>query len=112
MIGPKTVIWHQRFTDTPDGMGGFTRVWANKQTIKGVLSPQNGNKQRLRDGIAVQVSHRFFFPRTSVMPIERDRFQSLDGTHTYEILFIDRPLTHYQMIIAELMEYERPASST
>ena len=89
----------------PDGTAA--EVWRNPTFGLHFMSAL-----QLGEQVVVQVSHRFYFGMTGTMPRERDRFQTTDGIRTFEIMFVDRPLNHYQMCIADLIELEKPASVT
>ncbi len=109
MIGPKIWLLHARMSVIDDGMGGETSSWAVVQRMQGVLSPQNGNKTVMRDSLVISVTHRFFFDLPeSLVPTEKDIFVSQDKTHTYEILFVNRPMSVKNFLVAELREMEKP----
>ena len=111
LIGPKTLLTYQKFKEVDDGVGGKSVSWFNVSTYNGVLSPQSGNRTILRDGIGIQVTHRFYFGKPQVdAPLERNRFQTQDKVHTFEILWIQRPLNHWGLLIADLIEIEKPAA--
>ena len=110
--GPKSVLKHQRLLVTADGMGGNSITWDDVQNITGVLAPQSGGKQILRNGEIVQVNHRFFFNLpANMVPTEKDRFITIDGSRAFEILFINRPLNVKNILIAEMKETEKPLVS-
>ena len=110
MVGPKSILKHNRVTLTEDGMGGHSSSWAYVQEISGTLSPQTGNKTIIRNEQVVQVSHRFFFDLSPlhIVPTENDKFATADDLHSFEILLITRPMNRKNFLIAELSEMQKP----
>jgi len=90
-------------------MGGFTHSWRVAQRIQGVLAPQSGTETVTRGGVEVAITYRFYFDiPMNIVPVEMDRFVSQDMVHTYEILFVNRPMNTRNFLIADMREVEKP----
>jgi hypothetical protein len=84
--GKKTTLVLQRFTNTADGLGGFSDTWEDKRSISGVLTPMSGNKQILYDRLGVVADQTFFVDIPVGLTItEHDRFRN--GAIFYQIKY-------------------------
>ena len=75
MIGPKTTMTLQQFTEVADGQGGFTFVYRSVRKIKGVLTPLLGNERMITGKETVFADYMFAIDYPLGLTItEKDRF--------------------------------------
>jgi len=92
VIGPKSRLTLEQYRDVSDNMGGQTRSWIAKKTVKGVLTSAKGNKTVVRDKQTVTITHRFYsYFFTDVVPTEKDRFLNEKTNDIYDIMVVDSP---------------------
>jgi len=77
----------QTVTETTDGMGGFTEVWADGTEFKGRLSAMPAGERISEDRIAVYATHRLYCESLTIT--EKDRVKL--GTRIFEIKAVRNP---------------------
>ena len=103
MIGPKTTLTLQQWTQIPDGMGGFTHIHVNKRKMKGVLVSLTGNERYVTGKEEVFRTHRFMvdFPKGLTIT-EKDRFTL--GIRTFDIQVVANTLEQNIQLQLDLLE--------
>ena len=90
MMGPKTTMVLQRFTEVSDNMGGSTWVHQSYRKIKGVLTPLMGNERMITGKTEVFADYKFIIDFQRGLTItEKDRF--VLGIRKFEISLISNP---------------------
>ncbi len=87
VMGPKTRMVLQRYTEVSDGMGGYTFTYQPYRKIKGVLTPLEGDERLVTGKVEVFADYRFIidYPRGLTIT-EKDRF--VLGARKFEISLI------------------------
>ncbi len=87
VMGPKTQMILQRYTEVEDLMGGYTVVYQAHRKIKGVLTPLMGDERLVTGKVEVFADYRFIidYPRGLTIT-EKDRF--VLGVRVFEISLI------------------------
>ena len=88
MIGPKTQMGLRRYTETPDGLGGFSQNWQGLRKLKGVLSSISGDEKLSQNRESIIQTHNFYidYPVGATIT-ERDRF--VLGTRKFDIIWVE-----------------------
>ncbi len=104
MIGPKTEMVHQQFSEISDGMGGVTIVYTSKRKIKGVLTPLLGDERHITGKVEVFADYMFAIDFPLGLTItEKDRF--ILGIRKFDILLITDPAEqhrHLEIMLEEI----------
>jgi len=103
-IGRKKTLILLQLTDTADGMGGFTRTWAEKRKVEGVFTSLS-DKERfyINDKKTVLSNYKFHVDYPIGITItEKDQFK-LD-TRLFEIVGIDNPGDQNIILTFSLLE--------
>ena len=105
MVGRKTRLLLQRFTDVRDAYSSMTRTWDDKIYLKGVLVPISSNERLSLDKLTVYATHQFFCDVPKEESIyTKDRFKL--GSRIFEIKSIDDPdnsSIRYKIILREIV---------
>ena len=90
MIGPKTTMTLQQFTEVADGQGGFIFVYRSVRKIKGVLTPLLGNERMITGKETVFADYMFAidFP-LGIIITEKDRF--ILKARIFDIVLVENP---------------------
>ncbi len=99
MIGPKTEMVLQKFTEVADGQGGFTFTYQSVRKIKGVLTSLSGDERLITGKVEVFADYMFAIDYPLGLTItEKDRF--ILGIRKFDILLITDPaMVHRQLEI-------------
>ena len=90
MIGPKTTMSLQQYTEVADGQGGFTFTYQAKRKIKGVLTPLLGNERMITGKETVFADYMFAIDYPLGIEItEKDRF--ILKARIFDIVIIENP---------------------
>jgi len=90
MMGAKTQLVLQQYTEVSDGMGGVTETWQAKRKIKGVLTPLLGNERMITGKEEVFADYRFTMDYPLGLTItEKDRF--ILKARKFEIILVVNP---------------------
>ncbi len=104
MIGPKTQLVLQQYTEVADGQGGFTFTYQAKRKIKGVLTPLLGNERMITGKETVFADYMFAMDYPLGLTItEKDRF--ILGIRKFDILLITDPAEqhrHLEIMLEEI----------
>ena len=104
MIGPKSVLVLQQWTEVPDGMGGSTWVHQSVRKIKGVLNPLTGDERMITGKVEVFADYMFAIDYPLGLTItEKDRF--VLGIRKFDILLITDPAEqhrHLEIMLEEI----------
>ncbi len=103
MIGPKTQLILQKYTEVKDDMGGYTFVFQSMRKMKGVLISLRGNEQFVTGKTEVFRTHKFVvtFP-IGITITEKDRFTL--GIRKFDIQVIVDPAETHRFLEIELLE--------
>lgn len=104
MTGPKCTIVVQRSTDTSDGAGGYTSVWATLVSLKGILLSKQANEKFLNDSTKVVSTYYFQCKYPSTTITEKDRV--LYNSDYYQINFVDNVAEKSSILILWLKKVE------
>ena len=104
VMGPKSTLTLQKFTEVSDGMGGFVFVHQAVRRIKGVLTPLLGDERMITGKVEVFADYMFAidFPRGLTIT-EKDRF--ILGIRKFDILLITDPMEqhrHLEIMLEEI----------
>lgn len=104
VMGPKTTMVLQQYTEDKDDMGGFTVVYQAHRKIKGVLTPLMGDERMITGKTEVFADYRFIidYPRGLTIT-EKDRF--VLGARKFEISLISNTAQqdiHLQIKLLEI----------
>jgi len=104
MIGPKSTLVLQQYTEVSDTMGGFTVVYQAKRKIKGVLTPLTGDERMITGKTEVFADYMFAmdFPK-GISITEKDRF--VLGARKFDISLITDPMEqhrHLEIMLEEI----------
>ena len=103
MVGPKTKLQLERYSETVDGMGGFSETWSGVCSINGSLLGATGRENIVRNKATVTASHNFFISTPFNTTItEKDRL--VLGTRVFDILYVEKPANTQRFIILRLQE--------
>ena len=103
MIGPKTTMSLQQYTEVPDGQGGFTFTYQAKRKIKGVLTPLLGNERMITGKETVFADYMFAIDFPLGLTItEKDRF--VLGIRKFDISLITDPAEQHRHLEIKLEE--------
>ncbi len=104
MIGPKSTLTLQKFTEVSDGMGGFVFVHQSVRKIKGVLTPLTGDERLITGKVEVFADYMFAIDYPKGLTItEKDRF--ILGIRKFDILLITDPAEqhrHLEIMLEEI----------
>tara|TARA_Y100000310_G_scaffold317484_1_gene370409 strand:+ start:931 stop:1251 length:321 start_codon:yes stop_codon:yes gene_type:complete len=90
VMGPKTTMALQRYTEVADGMGGSTFTYQAKRKIKGVLTPLLGNERMITGKEEVFADFRFTIDYQKGLTITgKDRF--ILKARKFDIVLIGNP---------------------
>ena len=104
MIGPKTEMVHQQFSEVSNGMGGVTIIYTSKRKIKGVLIPLLGDERHITGKTEVFADYMFAidFPKGLTIT-EKDRF--VLKARKFDISLITDPMEqhrHLEIMLEEI----------
>lgn len=103
MIGPKTELVLQKYTEVSDGMGGFTKVWVSKRKMKGVLISLSGREQFVTGKTEVFRTHKFMVTYPIGITItEKDKFTL--GARKFDIQVVVDPVETHRHLEIDLLE--------
>jgi len=105
MIGPKKTLVLERYTETSDGMGGFSHEWQSLRSISGVFSIISDRERMMYGKKAEGASQKFTvdYP-VGLTATSKDRFVSQTGQRVFEIVSKEDPLEQHRMMIFFLEE--------
>lgn len=95
-------FYPQTLTETDDGQGGVTSVWADGTAFRGRLSSLPINEQFNADKTTVFASHKLY-ANTSVT--EAQRIRNSDSSRYFEVKGVVNPSNtghHYEILVLEL----------
>jgi len=90
-------------TETADGMGGVTNVWADGTAFRGRLSSLPINERFNADKTTVFASHKLFCNNQTIT--EKNRIRNSDSTRTFEIKGVVNPGNashHLEILVLEI----------
>lgn len=88
MGGPKCTMFLQKKTDTSDGMGGYSTVWAETAKLSGTFTTVDKWEKFISDTVRTKVTHYFMTKYNPSLSItESDRMRN--GSDIYEIVLVD-----------------------
>ncbi len=103
MIGPKTQLVLQKYTEVSDGMGGYTVVYQSKRKMKGVLTSLTGNERMITGKEEVFRTHKFMVDYPLGLTItEKDKF--VLGIRTFDIQVVVNPVEQDRHLEIDLLE--------
>jgi len=104
-VGPKKTLVLERYTETLDGMGGFSEDWRSLRSITGVFSIISDRERMMYGKKAEGASQKFMvdYP-IGVTITAMDRFVSSNGQRIFEIVSREDPLEQHRMMIFFLTE--------
>jgi len=106
MRGPKVELELQKYSDTTDSMGGYSRKWYGARKIKGVLTGLSMDERVGADKETVYATHRFFCSVPPALSISsKDRFViSKGGQRIFDIKTVNDPTGQGRGLEIELLE--------
>ncbi len=105
MIGPKTTMSLQQYTEVSDGQGGFTFTYQAKRKIKGVLTPLLGNERMITGKEDVFADYMFAIDFPIGLTItEKDRF--ILKARKFDIVLVSDPAMVHRHLEIKLLEIE------
>jgi len=105
MLGPKTELVLQKYTEVSDLMGGYTVVYQSIRKVKGVLIALRGSERFVTGKTEVFRTHKFVvdFPiGISITP--KDKF--VLGIRTFDIQVVADPAEVHRFLEIDLLEVE------
>ncbi len=96
-------FYPQTATETADGMGGYTKSWADGTAFRGRLSSLPINERMSQDKTTVFVSHKLFCNNQTIN--ERQRIRNSDSSRFFEIKGILNPSNtshHLEILLLEI----------
>ncbi len=103
VMGPKTTMVLQKFTEVADGQGGFTFTYQSVCKIKGVLTSLTGDERLITGKVEVFADFMFAidFPKGLTIT-EKDRF--ILGIRKFDISLITDPAEQHRHLEIKLEE--------
>ena len=103
VMGPKTTMTLQQYTEVADGQGGFTFTYQAKRKIKGVLTPLLGNERMITGKETVFADYMFAIDfQKGISITEKDRF--IYGSRVFDIVLISDPAMVHRHLEIKLLE--------
>ena len=103
MLGPKTELVLQHYTEVPDGMGGFELVYQSSRNVKGVLISLPGRERFVAGKTEVFRTHKFMLDYPIGITItEIDKFTL--GTRKFDIKSVTDPAEQHRHLELDLLE--------
>tara|TARA_Y100000310_G_scaffold320271_1_gene376564 strand:- start:742 stop:1062 length:321 start_codon:yes stop_codon:yes gene_type:complete len=103
VMGPKSMLVLQQYTEVSDDMGGFTVVYESKRKIKGILTPLLGNERMITGKEEAFADYRFTINYPKGLTItEKDRF--IMKARKFEISLVTNPAQQDRTLDIKLLE--------
>ena len=103
VMGPKSTLTLQKYTEVPDGMGGSVWVHQSVRKIKGVLISLSGNERFITGKIEVYRTHQFMVDYPIGLTItEKDKF--VLGARKFDIQVVVDPVETHRNLEIDLLE--------
>jgi SPP1 family predicted phage head-tail adaptor len=90
----------QTVTETADGAGGFTQVWADGGSFKARISPLKASERVLQNNVGQFTTHRIYCDNMIVTPRDRIKW----GDVYFEIIGITNPSEAYSHLEIDCRE--------
>lgn len=90
----------QTLTETADGQGGVTVVWADAGTFRARISPLTSQERMMQNKSTNATTHTIYCDNMSVSPKDRIKW----GTFYFEILGITNPSEAYHHLEIQVRE--------
>ena len=102
--GPKTTLMLKEYTETADGMGGFTHTWSKTRNIIGVLATLSDRERMMYGKKAEGADYKFTvdYLFANTIADTMDRFYL--GTRVFEIVSRENPMNQNRFVIFLLSE--------
>jgi len=94
----------QSITETADGQGGVTSVWADVGSFRGRISPLTAQERLLQNKATMTTTHRIYCDPMTVTPKDRIKW----GTYYFEIIGISNPSEIYHHLEIDAREINFP----
>jgi head-tail adaptor len=102
-IGPKTTMVLKSYTETEDGMGGYTQVWAKVKNIVGVLATLSDRERMMYGKKAEGADYKFTVDYMFGGVITTMNRLYL-GTRVFEIISREDPMNQQRFAVYLLSE--------
>lgn len=102
-IGPKTTFVHKTFTETEDGMGGFSHVWTKVRDITGTFLTISDRERMMYGKKAEDAEYKFivdYMLGGTIATIDRLYL----GAREFEIVSREDPMNQQRFAIFFLTE--------
>lgn len=103
VMGPKSTLTLQKYTEVPDGMGGTVWVHQSVRKMKGVLLPLSGRERFVTGKTEVFRTHKFMVDYPIGLTItEKDKFTL--GARKFDIQSVTDPAEQHRHLEIDLLE--------
>ena len=100
VIGAKTTMTLERYSDVADSFGGMTRTWAGKRYLRGVFQATRGDENPRANKPTVVSTHKFYIDTPIGITItEKDRLKY--GIRIFNITFINDQGSFFELYLIE-----------
>lgn len=102
--GPKTTMELKTYTETADGMGGFTHTWTKVKNIVGVLATLSDRERMMYGKKAEGADYKFTVDYLFATTVANTMGRFYLGTRVFEIVSRENPMNQNRFVIFLLSE--------